>query len=96
MEQEPEEFPVRQFISYLVYRGCEKNGVFLADVQFIRNPRNGAEGQVPIARGMITAYMMYWICLELGVNMPDEFAEYQRMMDWAGANTPASRTAEGE
>jgi hypothetical protein len=77
------EFPVRQFLSYLEYRGCDLGVTFPADITFVLNPRNGAEVQVPIARAQITAYMMYLICLELGVNMPDEFAAYQQLMDWA-------------
>jgi hypothetical protein len=78
-----EEFPVKQFLSYLEYRGCDLGVTFPADITFVTNPRNGEEAQVPIARFMITAYMMYWVCLELGVNMPDEFAAYQQLMDGA-------------
>ena len=89
-QQQQEAFDVRRFIKYLEYRGCERGPVFPADIAFISNPRNGAESQVPIARALITAHLMYWICLELGINMPDEFAEYQHMMDWAGANPPTT------
>lgn len=81
--EQQEELEVRRFINYLKYRGCERGVIFPTDVVFVRNPRNGVEAQVPIARAMITAHMMYWICLELGVNMPDEFAEYQQRMDGA-------------
>ena len=83
MDKKPQELEVRRFLSYLEYRDCERGVTYPADIVFVTNPRNGAEAQVPIARAMITADMMYWVCLELGVNMPDEFNAYQQMMDAA-------------
>lgn len=96
MDSEQEELPVRRFISYLEYRDCEKGTVFPADIAEMQNSRNGVKVQVPIAHAMIQREMMYWLCLELGINMPNEFAEYQRMMDWAGANPTSALPEEDE
>lgn len=90
--RQQEELDVWRFIKYLEYRGCERGATFPADIAFVSNTRNGAEAQVPIARVMITAHMMYWICLELGINMPDEFTEYQQMMD--GTKPPGYKPGE--
>ncbi len=79
--------PVKQFLSYLDYRECEREANFPSEAAFVRNPRNGAVVNVPIGHYMIQRELIYLICLELGVNMPDEFQQYQRMM----SNPPSNQ-----
>jgi hypothetical protein len=77
---EPAGMPHKQFLSYLEYRACELEAIFPNDVTFIRNTRNGTVVSVPTRHYTIQRELIYEICLELGVNMPDEFQQFQRMM----------------
>lgn len=72
--------PFKQFLSYLEYRECEREANFPSDVTFMRNTRNGVVVSVPTGHHMLQRELIYLICLELGINMPDEFQQYQRIM----------------
>jgi hypothetical protein len=83
VEAEPPGFDVDLLLNYLAYRSCKEDKRMLRDEVYIINTRNGATSSVPIRYRMVDKDLIYHICLELGVNMPDEFAAYQQLMDGA-------------
>jgi hypothetical protein len=74
---------VNILLSYLEYRYCKEHKRMLRDEAYVVNTKSGATSSVPIRYAMIDKDLIYQICLELGVNMPDEFAAYQQLMDGA-------------
>lgn len=70
-------------LSYLSYRYCKEDRRMLRDEAYIINTRNGATTSIPLRYRLVAKEVIYWLCLELGVNMPDEFAAYQQLMDGA-------------
>lgn len=83
VEAEPPGFDVNLLLSYLAYRSCKEDKRMLRDEAYIINTKSGATSSVPIRYAMIDKELIYQICLELGVNMPDEFAAFQQLMDGA-------------
>ena len=80
---EPLGLDVNILLSYLQYRYCKEDKRMLRDEVYIINTRSGATSSVPIRYAMIDKELIYLICLELGVNMPDEFSAFQELMDGA-------------
>ncbi len=83
MESEPQELEVHRFVSYLKYKDCEEVTNFPSDLIMLVNTRNGDRAEIPARHHKIQREMMYWVCLTLGINMPEEFKGYQSMMDGA-------------
>lgn len=83
MEPEPQDLEVNKFVSYLKYKHCEEVTNFPSDLIMVVNTRNDARAEIPARHYKIQREMMYWICLSLGINMPEEFKGYQSMMDGA-------------
>lgn len=81
VEAEPRSLNVNRFLDWLHYRDCKEDNRMLRDEAFIINQKSGATSSVPLRFADIDREMMYWICRELGVNMPVEFPAYQEMMD---------------
>lgn len=80
---EPLGLDVNILLSYLEYRYCKEHKRMLRDEAYIINTKSGATSSVPIRYSLLDKELIYQICLELGVNMPDEFAAFQELMDWA-------------
>ena len=72
--------PYKQFLSYLEYRACRLEADLPKAVTFVENTRNGAVSSVPTSHYMLQRELIYHICLQLSVNMPDEFQQFQQMM----------------
>ena len=72
---------VDRFLSWLDYRGCKENKRMIRDEAFVVNQKSGATSSVSLRFADIDREIMYWICRELGVNMPTEFPAFQEMMD---------------
>jgi hypothetical protein len=83
VEAEPAGFDVKLLLSYLDYRSCKEDKRMLRDEAYIINLRSGATSSVPLRYSVIDKELIYQICLELGVNMPDEFTAFQQLMDGA-------------
>ncbi len=83
VDAEPPGLDVNILLSYLEYRYCKEYKRMLRDEAYIINTKNSATSSVPLRYAMVDKGIIYWICRELGVNMPDEFAAYQEMMDGA-------------
>lgn len=81
VEAEPPGLDVNIFLSYLQYRYCKEESRMMRDEAYIVNTKNSAAVSVPLRYAILDKGVIYWICRELGVNMPDEFAAYQEMMD---------------
>lgn len=81
VDAEPRSLNVDRFLDWLHYRECKEDRRMLRDEAFIINQKSGATSSVPLRFADIDREMMYWICRELGVNMPVEFPAYQQMMD---------------
>lgn len=83
VDAEPPGLDVNILLSYLGYRYCKEDRRMLRDEAYIINTRNGATASVPLRYAMVDKGIIYFICRELGINMPDEFAAYQQLMDAA-------------
>lgn len=83
VDAEPPGLDVNILLNYLGYRYCKEDRRMLRDEAYIINTKNSATASVPLRYAMVDKGLIYFICRELGVNMPDEFAAYQQMMDEA-------------
>lgn len=86
-DAEPPSLNVDLFLSWLSYRNCKEDKRMIRDEAFIINQKSGATSSVPLRYANIDREVMYWICRELGVNMPNEFPAFQQMMDNAAPKT---------
>jgi hypothetical protein len=88
-QTEPEVLDVNAFLGYLQYRYCVEETRFPRDEAFIRNTKNEAVSNVPLRYANISREMMYMVCWELGINMPEEFSYFQRW--WGDRTNPQLR-----
>lgn len=80
---EETQLAVNIFLSYLKYRYCEEVEWHHQEFYVYSNTRNGQRASVSDRQPYLDREIIYWICDDLGIDMPDEFEKYQLMMDGA-------------